>query len=51
MVALKIVKNDETYKMQAISELKILWFLLEKDLDDSNNVVHMKEHFEFRGHT
>jgi dual specificity tyrosine-phosphorylation-regulated kinase 2/3/4 len=51
VVALKVLKSKSQFAKQAQSEIKILNLILEKDLDEGSNVVHMRENFEFRGHT
>ncbi|XP_051951381.1 dual specificity tyrosine-phosphorylation-regulated kinase 4-like [Xyrauchen texanus] len=50
MVALKIVRCNERINKLAMVEVQILDTLREKDKDNSNNVIHMKEFFFFRNH-
>eukprot|EP00040_Diaphanoeca_grandis_P036767 m.236173 g.236173 ORF g.236173 m.236173 type:complete len:422 (+) comp33677_c0_seq2:1027-2292(+) len=49
--ALKIIRNEPRFHHQAELEIKILDILTKKDTQDRMNVIHMKEHFVFRGHT
>jgi dual specificity tyrosine-phosphorylation-regulated kinase 2/3/4 len=49
-VALKIIKNKKKYYYQAGVELKILQFLKENDLEDTMNIIHMKDYVVFRKH-
>lgn len=49
-VALKVIRNQTRFHNQAKEEIKILTKLLENDVDDKFNVVHMYDHFMFRNH-
>lgn len=49
-VALKVIRNQTRFHTQAKEEIKILTKLLENDIDDKFNVVHMYDHFMFRNH-
>lgn len=49
-VALKIIKNKKKYYYQAGVELKILQYLKENDMDDTMNIIHMKDYSVFRSH-
>ena len=49
-VAIKVVRNNEKFRKQALSEVNILDHLLREDPDNMNNVVHMKDSFMFRTH-
>ncbi|CAH8437483.1 unnamed protein product [Schistosoma turkestanicum] len=49
-VALKIVRNEKRFTNQAAEEIRILEQLKKQDIDNSHNVVHIFEHFTFRGH-
>lgn len=49
-VALKIIKNKSKFHQQATIEAKILHTLREHDLEDSKNIVRMKNYFSFRNH-
>jgi len=48
--ALKIVRNEKRFLHQAKKEVKILEHILNEDLDNSSNVVHILDSFMFRGH-
>lgn len=50
-VALKMVRNEKRFHLQAQTEINILKYLKQKDFDNSKNVIHMYEHFVFRDHT
>ncbi|VEL24487.1 unnamed protein product [Protopolystoma xenopodis] len=49
-IALKIIRNETRFARQAAEEIKILETLRNQDMDDSNNVIHLLDHFTFRGH-
>ena len=49
-VALKIVRNEKRFHRQAVEEIRILEHLRKQDKDNSHNIVHLIEHFTFRGH-
>nr|XP_032827331.1 dual specificity tyrosine-phosphorylation-regulated kinase 2-like [Petromyzon marinus] len=49
-VALKMVRNEKRFHRQAEEEVRILEHLRSQDRDDAMNVVHLLEHFVFRGH-
>ena len=49
-VAIKVVRNNEKFKKQAMCEVKILEHLLREDKNNEGNVVHVKDSFMFRGH-
>lgn len=49
-VALKIIKNKKKYYYQAGVELKLLKYLKEHDLEDTMNIIHMKDYSVFRSH-
>lgn len=49
-VALKVIRNQPRFHTQAKEEIKILTRLLENDVGDSFNVVHMYDNFMFRNH-
>ncbi|KAJ3027187.1 UNVERIFIED_CONTAM: Dual specificity tyrosine-phosphorylation-regulated kinase 1A [Siphonaria sp. JEL0065] len=49
-VAIKVIKNRKSFYNQALSEIRILELLNERDADNSKNIVRMKEHFVFRNH-
>lgn len=50
-VALKMVRNEKRFHVQAQTEIKILKHLRQKDVDNTMNVIHMFDHFIFRNHT
>ena len=49
-VALKMVRNEKRFHRQAQEEIRILDHLRKKDKDNTMNLIHMYEHFTFRGH-
>lgn len=49
-VAVKIIKNDESFQYQAGVEVKILTHLRDKDPYDKNNIIRLIEVFTFRQH-
>jgi hypothetical protein len=50
MCALKIIRNKKRFHQQAKVEVNILKHLKKADKDRSSNIIHLKEHFYFRGH-
>lgn len=49
-VALKVIRNQARFHTQAKEEIRILTKLLENDVEDKFNVVHMYDSFLFRHH-
>lgn len=49
-IAIKIIRNKNRFRRQAIFELKILLDLRNRDKDDTHNVIHMIDFFHFRNH-
>ncbi|KAJ3290146.1 Dual specificity tyrosine-phosphorylation-regulated kinase [Borealophlyctis nickersoniae] len=49
-VALKIIRNKKRFEKQGAVEVKVLDKLKSEDPDDANSIIHMGEHFYFRGH-
>eukprot|EP00742_Colponemidia_sp_Colp-10_P006299 GILJ01006751.1.p1 GENE.GILJ01006751.1~~GILJ01006751.1.p1 ORF type:complete len:598 (-),score=65.09 GILJ01006751.1:440-2233(-) len=49
-VALKIIRNKRRFHHQALVEVKILEHLRDRDVEDSTNIVHIKDYFYFRSH-
>jgi dual specificity tyrosine-phosphorylation-regulated kinase 2/3/4 len=49
-VAIKVIRNKKRFHHQAGVELKILSHLKEKDPDDVNNIIRIKDHAIFRKH-
>ena len=49
-VAVKVVRNNEKFRKQAVSEVNILEHLVRVDQSNEGNVVHIKDSFMFRGH-
>jgi tRNA A-37 threonylcarbamoyl transferase component Bud32 len=49
-VALKLVRNEKRFHRQAEEEIRILGHLREQDVENSYNVIHMLDHFNFRNH-
>ncbi|TPX41400.1 hypothetical protein SeLEV6574_g06107 [Synchytrium endobioticum] len=50
MVALKIIRNKKRFEKQGVVEVKVLDRLKQEDADDKYHIIHMREHFYFRGH-
>ena len=50
-VALKIVRNEKRFHRQAQEEIRILEHLRKQDKDNTMNIIHMYDHFNFRSHT
>ncbi|CAH8854724.1 unnamed protein product [Trichobilharzia szidati] len=49
-VAVKIVKSEARFTRQAVEEIRILKALNAQQNDGEYNVVHLLDHFMFRGH-
>ena len=49
-VALKIIRNEKRFHRQAAEEVRILEHLRKQDKENSYNIIHMLEHFQFRNH-
>lgn len=49
-IALKMVRNEKRFHKQAVEEIRILEHLRKQDRDNSHNIVHMYDHFNFRNH-
>ena len=49
-VALKMVRNERRFHSQAKEEIRILDHLRSQDRDNRANIIHMFDHFQFRGH-
>ncbi|CAF3553056.1 unnamed protein product [Rotaria socialis] len=49
-VALKIVRNEKRFHRQAQEEIRILEHLRKQDRDNTFNVIHIFEWFQFRNH-
>lgn len=49
-VALKIVRNEKRFHRQAQEEIRILEHLRKQDRDNTFNVIHLIEWFQFRNH-
>lgn len=50
-IALKIVRNEKRFHRQAQEEIRILEHLRKQDKDNTVNIIHMYDHFNFRCHT
>ena len=50
MVALKIIRNKKRFHQQAKVEVNILKHLKRHDPERGSNIIHLKDHFYFRGH-
>ena len=49
-IALKMVRNEKRFHRQAQEEIRILEHLKKQDKDNTHNIIHMLEHFQFRNH-
>ena len=49
-VALKLIRNEKRFHRQAAEEIRILEHLRKQDKDNSFNIIHMLEHFQYRNH-
>lgn len=49
-VAIKVTRNTELDHKFAMSESRLLNFLMEKDPRDRHNIVRMQDEFSFREH-
>ncbi len=49
-VALKLIRNEKRFHRQAAEEIRILEHLRKQDKENSYNIIHMLEHFQFRSH-
>lgn len=50
MVALKIIRNKKKFQHQAGVEVKILKHLRDRDSNDDNNIIKIKDYIVFRKH-
>jgi len=50
-VALKMVRNEKRFHRQAQEEIRILEHLKKQDKDNTCNIIHMFDNFNFRSHT
>ncbi|KNC77196.1 CMGC/DYRK/DYRK2 protein kinase [Sphaeroforma arctica JP610] len=50
LVAVKIIRNKKRFHAQALIEVKVLEHLKKEDYQNSNNVVHIIDHFYARDH-
>jgi len=49
-VALKIIRNEKRFHRQAQEEIRILEHLRKQDRDNTFNIIHLSEWFQFRNH-
>ena len=49
-VALKIIRNEKRFHRQAQEEIRILEHLRKQDRDNTFNIIHLIEWFQFRNH-
>ena len=49
-VALKIIRNEKRFHRQAQEEIRILEHLRKQDRDNTFNIIHLFEWFQFRNH-
>ncbi|XP_071392612.1 dual specificity tyrosine-phosphorylation-regulated kinase 4-like [Centroberyx affinis] len=50
IVALKVIRNQDSFHHEAVAEVEILDALRKMDKNNTANILHMKEHFYFRSH-
>ena len=50
IVAIKIIRNKKKFQHQAGVELQILLHLRDRDPDDTNNIIRIKDYCHFRKH-
>jgi len=50
-VALKMVRNEKRFHRQAQEEIRILEHLKKQDKENTCNIIHMFDNFNFRSHT
>ncbi|KAJ3206468.1 Dual specificity tyrosine-phosphorylation-regulated kinase, partial [Dinochytrium kinnereticum] len=49
-VALKIIRNKKRFEKQGVVEVRVLDRLRVEDSNNMYNIIHMQDHFYFRGH-
>ena len=49
-MALKIIRNEKRFHRQAQEEIRILEHLRKQDRDNTFNIIHLFEWFQFRNH-
>ncbi|KAJ3273771.1 Dual specificity tyrosine-phosphorylation-regulated kinase 3 [Terramyces sp. JEL0728] len=49
-IALKIIRNKKRFEKQGVVEVNVLNKLAQEDPNDEYNLVHVLDHFYFRGH-
>ncbi|KAJ3196751.1 Dual specificity tyrosine-phosphorylation-regulated kinase [Irineochytrium annulatum] len=49
-VAVKIIRNKKRFEKQGVVEVKVLDRLRQEDSSNMYNIIHMHDHFYFRGH-
>lgn len=50
LVAIKIIRNTETFRLLVKEEMNILEHLRRFDVSNASNIVHMQGYFRFRNH-
>jgi dual specificity tyrosine-phosphorylation-regulated kinase 2/3/4 len=50
IVAVKIIKNKKEFFSQSLVEVRLLENINQKDYEDTSNISHLKETFQFRNH-
>ncbi|KTW28862.1 hypothetical protein T552_01491 [Pneumocystis carinii B80] len=50
MVAIKLIRNNETMRKSGMREIAFLKKLMEADPDDRKHIVRLERHFEHKGH-
>lgn len=50
MVAIKLIRNNETMRKAGMREITFLKKLMEADPDDRKHIIRLERHFEHKGH-
>ncbi|KAI9675824.1 MAG: U4/U6 small nuclear ribonucleoprotein prp4 [Trizodia sp. TS-e1964] len=50
LVAIKLIRNNETMRKAGIKEIEILKKLMEADPDDKKHLIRLERYFEHKGH-
>ncbi|KTW27542.1 uncharacterized protein T551_03041 [Pneumocystis jirovecii RU7] len=50
MVAIKLIRNNETMRKAGMREINFLKKLMEADPDDRKHIIRLERHFEHKGH-
>lgn len=49
-IAVKIIRNKRRFEKQGLVECRVLETLKREDMGDTANIIHLQDHFHFRGH-